>query len=62
MKGKYRSKEYTNNKFYTLIHNKVERKNKVKFFYMYINLVYKTFTNYIINSFTYIRKGFKFQE
>ena len=32
MKGKYRSKEYTNNTIYTLIHNKVERKNKVKFF------------------------------
>ena len=47
MKGKY-----TNNTIYTLI--KLKEKNKVKFFY--IDLVYKTFTNYIINSFTWNKK------
>ena len=30
MKGKYRSKKYTNNTVYTLTHNKVARKNNVK--------------------------------
>ena len=32
MKGKYRSKDYTNNTIYILIHNKFERKTNELFF------------------------------